>query len=102
MSEWAQEWILEKLLRKIVREFSEEVYMEQLIEKQPLYKHLSWWFRFSRKDSRKALRMLAEAYEGIEFGNRGLKISREHLAMLRDGLTPEKPSEDGEREGSDP
>lgn len=83
MSEWAQDWILEKLLRKIVLEFKEQVFMERYIMKKPLYKKFSWWFRFSREDTRKALKMLSEAYDGVEFGNRGLRISKDHLALLR-------------------
>lgn len=82
MSEWAQEWILEKLLRKVVLEFKEQVFMERYIMKKPLYKKFSWWFRFSREDTRKALKMLAEAYEGVKFGNRGLLVPREYLETV--------------------
>lgn len=77
--EWGGHWFLSRLLRKLLKEFRSTIVMGGLIEKEPLYRCMSWWFRCNRLEAREALTFLAKAFHGIDFGPRGLRISPHYL-----------------------
>lgn len=79
VSSEAGEWFLRRVMGKITAKYGRRIWGERLIWKAHLYKDLSCWFRFRREESKAVLDMLARAYDGVRFSNRGLYIPPKYL-----------------------
>lgn len=77
--EWTGHWFLARVLSHLVGEFHDTILMGRYVMKNPLYKCMSWWFRCSRHETKEVLTLLAKAFPGIVFSNRGLRISTAYL-----------------------
>jgi hypothetical protein len=72
-------WFLTRVIRKLVDQYKHLILMGRQIEKEQLYRSLSWWFRIGKDDARHVLRMMARSFEGVEFTNQGLFIPKSYL-----------------------
>jgi hypothetical protein len=77
--EWGGHWFMARLLRKLIQRFKDIIRMDGMIEKEPLYRCMSWLFRMNRIEAREVLTMLARVFPGITFSSRGLRISPIYL-----------------------
>lgn len=75
----ADQWFAKLVLARLIRKNRDRVLMGRVIKRQPLYLCMSWWFRFSREETRLALRSVARHFPGVRFSNQGLFIPREYL-----------------------
>lgn len=78
-SKCCDHWFAERLLRQIVKKHLTQVMMGRPVLREALYRELSWWYKFTRGDTRHVLRLLAGIFPGITFAKHGLLIPSSYL-----------------------